>query len=286
MQPLKTMAECLDETARSIIDAKPIGHIHHEQLDRLFGGIRPYLIMVPAAPGVGKTTFVHEIGDHWAASGHPVVFFEGELSKPLLLGKSLARLTKGALPTTAMFDGPLDGECRALFDDALEIYRKCIAPRLFICDGPIQYKAMRDAVAVAADRFGEAPLVVCDYAQIVSLPPELQTLDERVGLKLVASQLRLIVDELQCPLIAISSINRANYDKQVAGLDSIGGCNAFEYGADIVCGLSVEGKGAGRLENMELPVRSIVASVTKNRFGLCGHVDFIFDAPHATFIER
>lgn len=24
MQPLKTMAECLDETARSIIDAKPM----------------------------------------------------------------------------------------------------------------------------------------------------------------------------------------------------------------------------------------------------------------------
>lgn len=65
-----------------------------------------------------------------------------------------------------------------------------------------------------ADKYGEPPLVIVDYAQIVSLPQELRIADELNGLKLVASELRRIVDEVHCPLFAISSINRTNYDKQ------------------------------------------------------------------------
>lgn len=286
MPRVATMAECLDETVQDIICSRPMGHIRFKELDALLGGVRPYLAMVPAAPGVGKTTFVHQIADEWAEDGHPSLFFEGELSKASLLSKSLVRQSGNALRTSDLFGSRLDEETRLHFDEALNSYRDSIAPRMTIVDGAIEYSSMKRIISETADTYSESPLVIIDYAQIVTLPSDLQSFDERVGLKLVSSQLRSIVDELRCPLIAISSINRQNYSKQTAGLDSIGGCNSFEYAADIVCGLSVDGKdAAARFENMSSPTRTVVASVTKNRYELCGKVSFSFDAPRARFRE-
>lgn len=118
------------------------------------------------------------------------------------------------------------------------------------------------------------------------MPQELRIADERIGLKLVASELRRIVDEAHCPLFAISSINRVNYDKQTTGLQAIGGCNMFEYSADLVMSLSIKGdKPEERNANMLLKKRPVIASITKNRYGSCGIVEFEFNAPAAMFTE-
>lgn len=157
---------------------------------------------------------------------------------------------------------------------------------MYIVSGEIKNTGMRKSIEEVADKYGEPPLVIVDYAQIVSLPQELRIVDERIGLKLVASELRRIVDEVHCPLFAISSINRINYDKQTTGLQAIGGCSMFEYTADLVMSLSVKGdKSDERNSNMMRKKRPVVASVTKNRYGSCGAVEFEFDAPSATFTE-
>ena len=94
------------------------------------------------------------------------------------------------------------------------------------------------------------------------------------------------MDETHCPLFAISSINRMNYDKQTTGLQAIGGCNMFEYSADLVMSLSIKGdKPDERNANMMKKMRPVVASVTKNRYGSCGVVEFEFNAPGAMFTE-
>ena len=95
-----------------------------------------------------------------------------------------------------------------------------------------------------------------------------------------------MVDELHCPLMAISSINRVNYDKKTVGLDSLGGSSAFEYGADLVMPLIVRGDRADeRATNMTVSKRPIIAAVVKNRYGACAKIDYTFDAPNARFIE-
>lgn len=286
MPLIKSMSEGLDKTALDILSNKPLGHIEHHALDALIGGIRQYLCIVPGGPGTGKTTFMHQLGDSWAIAGHPVVIFEGELARASMLAKSLTRISGGKLTYDDMYSGEMSEEKRGLFDRTVEIYAHSVAERMFIVSGEIKNTGMRKSIEEVAEKYGEPPLVIVDYAQIVSLPQELRIVDERIGLKLVASELRRIVDETHCPLFAISSINRMNYDKQTTGLQAIGGCSMFEYSADIVMSLSVKGdKPDERNANMKLRKRPVVASVTKNRYGSCGNVEFEFDAPAATFTE-
>lgn len=286
MSPVKSMGDGLDKTALDILTNKPLGHIEHRALDAVIGGIRQYLCIVPGGPGTGKTTFMHQVGDCWAIAGHPVVIFEGELGRASMLAKSLTRISGGELTYDDMYSGDMPTEKRRLFDKAVDIYAHSIAERMFIISGEIKNTEMRKTIEEVADKYGEPPLVVVDYAQIVSLPQDLRIADERIGLKLVASELRRIVDETHCPLFAISSINRMNYDKQTTGLQAIGGCSMFEYSADLVMSLSIKGdKSDERNSNMMLKKRPVVASVTKNRYGSCGAVDFEFDAPAATFTE-
>lgn len=280
------MSHGLNETVLDILRNNPLGHIEHSALDAILGGIRQYLCIVPGGPGTGKTTFMHQLGDGWAIAGHPVVIFEGELARASMLAKSLTRISGGKLTYDDMYSGDMTAAKRELFDRAVDIYARSIAERMFIISGEIKNAGMRKAIEEVADRYGEPPLVIVDYAQIVSLPQELRIADERIGLKLVASELRRIVDEVHCPLFAISSINRVNYDKQTTGLQAIGGCNMFEYSADLVMSLSIKGdKPDERNANMMLKRRPVVASITKNRYGSCGVVEFEFDAPAATFIE-
>lgn len=286
MPPVNSMSHGLNETVLDILRNNPLGHIEHSALDAILGGIRQYLCIVPGGPGTGKTTFMHQLGDGWAIAGHPVVIFEGELARASMLAKSLTRISGGKLTYDDMYSGDMTAAKRELFDRAVDVYARSIAERMFIISGEIKNAGMRKAIEEVADRYGEPPLVIVDYAQIVSLPQELRIADERIGLKLVASELRRIVDEVHCPLFAISSINRVNYDKQTTGLQAIGGCNMFEYSADLVMSLSIKGdKPDERNANMMLKRRPVVASITKNRYGSCGVVEFEFDAPAATFIE-
>lgn len=286
MSAVKPMSVGLEKTALAILNNKPLGHIEHGVLDAILGGIRQYLCIVPGGPGTGKTTFMHQIADGWAISGHPVIIFEGELGRDAMLSKSLTRISGGKLTYDDMYNSDMSTAKRKLFDEVLNIYAGSIAERMFIVSGEIKNAEMRKIIEEIADIFGEPPLVIVDYAQIVSLPQELRIADERIGLKLVASELRRIVDETHCPLFAISSINRTNYDKQTTGLQAIGGCNMFEYSADLVMSLSIKGdKPEERNANMLLRKRPIIASITKNRYGSCGVVEFEFNAPAATFTE-
>lgn len=286
MPPVNSMSHGLNETVLDILRNNPLGHIEHSVLDAILGGVRQYLCIVPGGPGTGKTTFMHQLGDGWAIAGHPVVIFEGELARASMLAKSLTRISGGELTYDDMYSGDMTAAKRELFDRTVDIYARSIAERMYIISGEINNAGMRKAIEEVADKYGEPPLVIVDYAQIVSLPQELRIADERIGLKLVASELRRIVDEVHCPLFAISSINRTNYDKQTTGLQAIGGCNMFEYSADLVMSLSIKGdKPEERNANMLLKNRPIIASITKNRYGSCGVVEFEFNAPAATFTE-
>lgn len=286
MSAMKPMSVGLDETALNILKNRPLGHIEHQALDAILGGLRQYLCIVPGGPGTGKTTFIQQIADGWAIAGHPVVIFEGELGRDSMLAKSITRISGGKLTYEDMNGDDMSEDKRELFDKVLDIYAQSIAERMFIESGEIKKDEMKRAIEEVAEKYGEPPLVVVDYAQIVSLPQDLRIADERIGLKLVASELRRIVDDTHCPLFAISSINRMNYDKQTTGLQAIGGCNMFEYSADLVMSLSIRGdKPDERNANMMLKKRPVIASITKNRYGSCGVVEFEFDAPAATFRE-
>ena len=127
MQAVDSMSIGLDETALDILRNKPLGHIEHQGLDTILGGIRQYLCIVPGGPGAGKTTFMHQIADGWAIGGHPVVIFEGELTRASMLAKSLTRLSGGELTYSDMYGGNMSLE-NASFSTRHSISMRPVSP--------------------------------------------------------------------------------------------------------------------------------------------------------------
>lgn len=89
MQAVDSMSIGLDETALDILRNKPLGHIEHQGLDTILGGIRQYLCIVPGGPGTGKTTFMHQIADRWAMGGTPGYRFRGRAQSCQHAGEEL-----------------------------------------------------------------------------------------------------------------------------------------------------------------------------------------------------
>ena len=166
MPALNPMSVGLDETALRILKNRPLGHIEHGALDTILGGLRQYLCIVPGGPGTGKTTFMQQIADGWAIAGHPVVIFEGELGRDSMLAKSLTRISGGELTHDDMNGDGMSEDKRGLFEKVLDIYARSIAERMYIIPGEIKYAGMRKAIEEVADKHGEPPLVIVDYAQI------------------------------------------------------------------------------------------------------------------------
>ena len=87
-----------------------------------------------------------------------------------MLAKSLTRISGGELTHDDMNGDGMSEDKRGLFEKVLDIYARSIAERMYIIPGEIKYAGMRKAIEEVADKHGEPPLVIVDYAQIVSLP--------------------------------------------------------------------------------------------------------------------
>lgn len=279
------MSEHMDADIGRILGDGPVGHLHIRGVDRLLGGLRDRLTVIAASPGAGKTTLLGSVLDDAASDGLPCIYFEIEMARRALLAKSLVRLAGGAVSMSDL-DGPPGPRALGALREATELYRERIAPRMYVVDGPLDMRDIERHVSAVADAHGRAPVVGVDYVQIVSLPPEMQSSDERAAIRLVFGELRRLVSRHGCPVLAVSSINRTGYDKSSVGLDNLGGCSYIEYGADAVLSLTAEKGRPERPEEVAEAGRPVVLAALKNRYGARGSVALDFDAPHSAFSER
>ncbi len=197
-----------------------------EPVDALLdGGYREGLHLLGGITGGGKTSFALYIAIHNALQNRAVIFGSYEQSRLELWARVASNITGVAY--SAIKRGTYDEHGNTMLTSsklkASEGWERLerIARHLKVVEGGDAFSRnegsytvevlARSAEAIAEER-GAPPLVIVDYLQRVPIPTkEKATVRER--LDYVAGQLQQnVARAVGCPVLAISSINRLNYE--------------------------------------------------------------------------
>lgn len=222
-------------------------------LDLELGGGLPSgaLVTIGALSSMGKTTFCNQLSDNLAASGRQVLFCTCEQSRYELVSMSISRLvrikrgyTDSPVTRTEIQSGDRRGSwppgVRAIVDKAVEEYTREIGPRMHIMEREDQPSALdiRGAAEAIREVYGDAPIVICDYLQLLRPPRE--RIDERVAANENMTALRKLARDLGTCVVVISALNRANVTSGVTQ-QAFRESSGIEYSTDLLLGLQPRG---------------------------------------------
>lgn len=246
------------------------------KLDQMLNGWFPGLHVVAAGPGVGKTTLCLQFAWQAAAEGFPVMYVSYENAARNLLLKLLCARA-----------GLSPGDVERGFGDTDRLRKvwqenEAILGNIHIIEGDGRLR-LSSVEAALREVGGSRPgLVVFDYLQRAAHSLGYEQLRQNVSL--LTGELRDLSMRLDCPLIAISSQNRAagDYGKGGSGaLDSLKESGDLEYGADTVSLLYSATDSVAAP-----PARELELKVAKNRFGATGAFRLIFRPDTGIFREK
>jgi len=249
------------------------------RLDELLNGLEAGLLILAGRPGMGKTTLANLIAANVAETGTPVLYVSYENSRDNLILKHLCRLS-----------GISETEVRRGLADpvVLGVQAQAFGAKA----GTLYYTEATAGTTVETIRAqgrrlrqrhnSEQVFVVVDYLQKLAPSAGFDGLRENVGA--IAAQLRDLARDLNAPVLALASLNRAGYEEGKApGMANLKESGDIEYGADVVMLLS-EGKQDGPPMGSEKPVTLRIA---KNRGGEAGaDVALVFRPSIGDFREQ
>lgn len=254
-----------------------------KKLDKLLsGGLHEGLITVGANTSLGKTTFVLQIADHIAESGHDVLVFSLEMSKYELISKSISRITyqrcmSSNMPVNRAKSqlGITDGSRYQnytndeldLIKDALEDYSKGIAQGLYIYESvaDMTVEQIDGIIRTHYERTRQYPVVIIDYLQLLQHKDRYINTNDKLRTDVNVTSLKRLSRAYKIPVIAISSFNRTSYGKEDVDLSSFKESGGIEYSSDIIIGL--QQKAEQDDTDTDTKDRLIKLSVLKNRQG-------------------
>ena len=265
-------------------------------LDALLdGGLYPGLYTIGAISSLGKTTLCLQIADYIATRGADVLIISLEMSAAELIIKSLSRLSWNETRRAGVeyreivrSRGGARQDPGGVITAARRYYREHIAPRVYIREGIGNVKAenVREYIAAHIAETGAAPAaVIIDYLQ--ALCPADPRQSDKQAIDNSVLTLKRAARDYNLPILAISSLNRANYQREIS-FEAFKESGAVEYGSDVVIGLQYAGTGgpdfdlktAARQEPREIELH-----VLKNRFGRTGQACFQFWSRFHRFAE-
>lgn len=253
---LKGFLDGIEASVRT--PATPTGF---ELLDRdiLDGGLYEGLYCIGAITSLGKTTLALQIADQIARDTKKrVLIFSLEMSRAELMSKTISRLTlmealrAGEETRTAKTArGITDGDRyqnysqkeKEIIGKAIETYGRDYSKKISIYEGigTIGVEKIREEVARVTRLFGEAPIVVVDYLQILApYDKEYIRATDKQNTDKNVTELKLISRDYKTTVIGISSFNRDNYTAPV-NLTSFKESGAIEYSSDVLIGLQFTG---------------------------------------------
>jgi replicative DNA helicase len=247
-------------------------------LDRMTAGLQKGdLIVLAARPSMGKTAFALNIAEHVAVQeGLPVLVFSMEMGASQLalrLVGSLGRINQQNLRT-----GRLDsGEWERLTDavERLGQVQLYIDETAALTSSELRARARR-----MARQFGTLGLIVIDYLQLMSGS---SGSDENRATEIgeISRGLKALAKELQCPVIALSQLNRSvetRNDKRPM-MSDLRESGAIEQDADII--MFIYRDDYYNKDSKEPGVSEIV--IGKQRNGPVGTVKLTFLKPLTRF---
>ncbi len=203
-------------------------------LDRMTAGLQKGdLLVLAARPSMGKTAFALNIAEHVAvAEGLPVLVFSMEMGASQLalrLVGSLGRINQQNLRT-----GRLKNEEWERLTEAVERLGQV---QMFIDETPaLNASELRARSRRMARQFGGTlGLIVVDYLQLMSGTSNSEE-NRATEIGEISRGLKALAKELQCPVIALSQLNRSvesRNDKRPM-MSDLRESGAIEQDADVI----------------------------------------------------
>ena len=270
------------------------------------GVIRQTVMLLLAAPAAGKTTLCLQIAEALAANKRPVMYFNYEMSREIMLAKSisakLAREFNTYVSAVQVLQGyswkdnePLKNKITAAVEDyklTTEQYLR-VNPDIMTAETGdlLQRLDVVGRNAAAAGR--EAPVVVIDYLHLLR-----SNKGEDAGeiIKHALEGLHEYAVKYNTFVICISAANRESNKNGRITLESGRDSSSIEYSADYQLSLNYMEIDSGRIKPTDeeklsalqrAPERDMILRVLKNRYGIQGkYVEVKFKAAYNTFYAQ
>ncbi len=281
-----------------------------KDLDRITGGgfLRQTIVMLAAAPAMGKTTFTMQLFEGMAKQGADVIYLNLEMSREQLIAKSLCRTayttSRISLKTSEIMQGYkwTPDQKKAVYD-AAEAYKRDIAPHMIYNPDNVTPEldsilSFLQAEAKAKKAEGKpAPLVVLDYLHLIQGKPRE---DAASVIKEAVQRLKDFAMEYETVVFCILATNRDSNQRGRMKLESGRDTSNIEFSADLFLGLNFtdwetveksdddESGDRKKKKPFEVlkrnPNREITLKCLKNRMGTDGEsMRLIFDTVHGVF---
>lgn len=209
-----------------------------DNLDKKMKGLNAGLYVVGGVSSVGKTTFVHQLGDQLAELGDHVLYFSLEQSRLEMVSKSLARESAKIDYKNAL--SSLDirrGERPKILSSAIGNYKN-YASNVSIIEGNFDTNVI--TIRSYVENYGKinnvSPIVIIDYLQII--PATDKRMNDKQAVDQNVKELKRLSRDLSIPVFVISSFNRSSYLAPVS-FESFKESGGIEYTADAVWGIQL-----------------------------------------------
>ena len=285
---IKNTTDILQEYINYIKDDTKIKRIPtcFNRLDNILSGGLPIgLITLGAIPSLGKTTFTLQLADNISSLDNTkVLFFSLEMSKFDLISKSLSRLSyvSDDIENYTFYDflsNKEDVDYKALFERYTPL-----ADNLYIIDNIYDMKSIESCIAEFRDNNpSENIVVIIDYLQYILCG---NNGSDKQVIDMITKRLKELSKILNLSVVAISSLNRANYSGCIT-MESFKESGSIEYTSDILIGLEYTNNNANdRDKKKKKNPRRITLTILKNRYGALGKVNMDFYTTYHTFFEK
>jgi replicative DNA helicase len=221
----------LAENGAGDVTGVPTGFV---DLDRMTAGFQPGdLVILAARPSMGKTAFALNIGEHVAVKEQlPVVVFSMEMGASQLALRmvgSLGRVDQQHLRTGALRDDEW-----GRLSEAVDQLRNV---SLFIDETPaLSPTELRARSRRQARQCGQLGMIIVDYLQLMSGSSASAGENRATEISEISRGLKALAKELQCPVIALSQLNRSvetRTDKRPM-MSDLRESGAIEQDADVI----------------------------------------------------
>jgi replicative DNA helicase len=247
-------------------------------LDALLHGLHPgQLVVLAARPAIGKSTLGLDLARS-ASIKHALtsVVFSLEMSRSEITMRLLS--AEARVPLHHMRSGGMTDEDWSRL--ARRMGEVAEAP-LFIDDSPNLTMMEIRAKARRLRQRHELRLVVVDYLQLMTSPKRVESRQQEVSE--LSRSLKLLAKELECPVVAISQLNRGPEQRQDKRpqLSDLRESGAIEQDADVVILLSRED--AYERESPRAGEADFI--VAKHRNGPTATITVAFQGHYSRFVD-
>ena len=259
----------------------PTGFI---DLDRLTKGMHPgELIIVAGRPAMGKTTFAMNIAEFVAMrAGMPVAIFSMEMPAEQLAMRLISSYQRVKLEH--LRSGRLEGDDAQRMSAAVTDIAN--SKNFFVDDSSgLTISAVRSRARRLSREVKRLGLIVIDYLQLMS--GEGRGDNRALEISEISRGLKLLAKELNCPIIALSQLNRdleRRPDKRPM-MSDLRESGSIEQDADVIIFLYRDVVYNEQLKDTDQE-RDAEAIVRKQRNGPTGTIDLTFFGEYTQFKNR